>query len=317
MHAVTGEIILEDAAGQRKLAVLVEHFYGAGVNVRQRKGCRAGIIEHGDREDVSGTVIPLHLQQFDQALAAATRYAARNPRDLGPQKLIARLELETRHPDRAIESLSNLASGGDADAETYDLLGRAFALADKSEQALQAFQKAVERAADDAGLRLQLATQFGIGDLDSAVGDLERSLELAPSTATGGQFLVLTELAAGHFDETAEAANKLNKLKPDDPIAQNLDGLVKLARFDLDGAQQTFAATLKTDPDFASARLNLARIAELRGRPEEADAQLEKILAKDPTDLEALSGLVGLRLRDGDHKRAVAALESAQRAMPG
>jgi predicted TPR repeat methyltransferase len=70
------------------------------------------------------------------------------------------------------------------------------------------------------------ATYFDLGDLDSAVVDLERSL--APSTATGGQFLALTELAAGHFDAAAEAASKLNKLKPDDPIAQDLDGLVKL-----------------------------------------------------------------------------------------
>src|SRR6266849_3852016 len=262
-------------------------------------------------------VVKYDLQQFDQALAAVTRYAARNPRDLAAQKLIARLELETRHPDRAIELLSKLG-GGDADAETYDLLGRAFALAGKSEQALQAFQKAVERAPDDAGLRLQLvATHFGAGDLNSAVGDLERSLELAPSSAAGGQFLLLTELAAGRFDAAAQAADKLNKLQPDDPTAHNLGGLVKLARFDLDGARQTFGAIVKTHPDFSSARLNLARIAELQGRLDEADAQLGKVLAKDPTDLEALSRLVGLRLRDGDHNRAIAPLESAQRATVG
>src|SRR5713101_7373745 len=68
-------------------------------------------------------VVKYDLQQFDQALAAVTRYAARNPHDLGAQKLIARLELETRHQDRAIEVLSTLVSGGDADAETYQLLG--------------------------------------------------------------------------------------------------------------------------------------------------------------------------------------------------
>ena len=64
MDAVTGEGVLEDAAGDGELAALVEHLHGSALDVRQRKGRRAGIVEHRDRENVSGAVVLLDHRAY-------------------------------------------------------------------------------------------------------------------------------------------------------------------------------------------------------------------------------------------------------------
>jgi putative PEP-CTERM system TPR-repeat lipoprotein len=262
-------------------------------------------------------IVKYNLREFAQARDAAMRFNARDPKDVAGQKLLARLEAETGQLDHAIEILSNLISVGDADAESYDLLGRAFARAGKADQALQAFEQAVTLAPQSAGLRMRLAgTRLRAGDADTAIEDLERSLELEPSNTAAGETLVITELRSGRFEAAAEAAEKLATVQLDSPAARNLVGLVKLARLDLDGAHRVFADVVKAHPDFIPGRLNLARVDDLQGHPDQAEAELTNILAKKPAEIEALRMVVGL-LRARERPRAIAAIENAQQAASG
>ena len=261
-------------------------------------------------------VVKYDLHQLSQAEDAARRYAARYPEDPAGQKLLGRVELELGRPAAALDALASLERSGAADPEALDLLGRADLQLGKPDKAMAAFEEAVKHAPDNAVLHYWLGvSRLQAGDGKDAIDELTRSLALSPNTPAGA-VLVLSDIAAGRFAAAAKTVASLREAQPDSPIPGNLAGLVKLAQFDLAGAREAFAAVAAKYPDFAPARLNLARVADLQGRSDEARQLYEKILDREPGNAPALTYLVSLLLRAGQNGQAVAAAERAHAAAP-
>jgi putative PEP-CTERM system TPR-repeat lipoprotein len=261
--------------------------------------------------------VQFNLHQLDQAADAARRFTARNPDNLAGHKLLGQIELSLGQPEQTINALAKFASAGKADAGALDLLGRAYTALGKSPEALAAFDKAVKRAPKNAALRAQLgATQLRTGDVAGGVKDLQESLNLAPSVPAA-EMLVMTDLAASQWQEAIAVAEKLQKAEPKSPAAGNLLGLIKLARFDLDGARAQFADLAKQYPDYLPARLNLAQALALQGKVNAAEDVLEQILKQQPANAVALTRLVNILLSNGKIDAAIADAKRAHSAAPG
>lgn len=276
----------------------------------------SGVIARFPRGYYLQALVKYNLHQFAPAEDAARRFVARQPDDLAGKRLLGLIELAQGRPADTIATLSGLASAGNADAGVLDLLGRAYAEMGQPAKALAAFGQAVKLAPKNAALRLQLGeAQMRTGNTAAAVADLEKSLQLAPSTPAG-EALAMTEMGSGNWKGALAAADKLQKAQPDSPVAGNLKGVIKLARFDLDAARAIFTQLSQKYPDFLPARLNLARVAELQGKPEEAERILAAILDKQPANAVALTRYVHLLLRNGQPDRALAAAQRAHQAAP-
>jgi putative PEP-CTERM system TPR-repeat lipoprotein len=261
-------------------------------------------------------LVKYNLRQLAQAEDAARRFVGRQPDDLAGAKLLGLIALAQGHPADTIAALARFANSGKADAGALDLLGRAYMGLGNPTQALAAFQQAVKLAPENAALRLHLGeTRLQTGDVAGAVADFEKSLALAPSTPAG-EALVMTEMGAGNWQGALAAARALQKAQPNNPAAGNLIGLIKLAQFDLKGAYADFSGLVQKYPDFLPAQLNLARVAELQGKPQEAERILGDILDKAPANGAVLTRLVGLFLRHGQPERALAMAERAHEAAP-
>jgi putative PEP-CTERM system TPR-repeat lipoprotein len=261
-------------------------------------------------------LVKYNLHELAQAEDAAQRYAARRSGDLAGKKLLGMIALTEGRPADTIAALANLAASGKADAETLDLLGRAYAAIGNSAQALSAFEQAVKLAPNDAALRLRLGeTLLRTGHPADAIAELEQSLQRAPSLPAG-EALIKIQMGSGRWQDAVATAAKLQKAQPNDPAVDNLIGLIKLAQFDLDGARADFVQITKKYPDFLAARLNLARVAELQGKPREAEQILGEVLKKQPGNGVALTRLVDLLLKSGQTDRALAAAEHAHAAAP-
>ena len=261
-------------------------------------------------------IVQYNLHQLDQAADSARRYVARNPDDLAGHKLLGLIELGLGHPADTIDTLSKFEAAGKADAGTLDLLGRAYAALGAAPKALSAFNEAVHLAPDNASLRMRLgATQLRAGDTADAVKDLQESLDISPNTPAG-EMLVLTDLAAAHWKEAEAAAETLGKAQPNSPIPGNLQGLIKLAQFDLAGAHTQFAELSQKYPKYLPARLNLAQVLSLEGKSGEAEDTLRQILVQEPANGVALTRLVNLLLRDGKPDDALNAAKQAHAAAP-
>ena len=257
------------------------------------------------------------LGQYEQADDVASRYLSRYPADLVGRKVYAKIQLELRRPEKAIETLEPVAKADVPDPGSYDLLGRAYMLAGRPADAEKAFEKAAKLAPDDAGLRQRLgAAHLQSGDPAAAVKDLEASLKLAPNQVQAGEALVLAAIAAGEYDRANAALDAMRKEQGDNATVGNLAGLLKLGQSDLTGARAAFEAALQKSPDSVPIKLNLVRVLSLLGDRAGAEKLLTEVVAKNPTNETALSALLNAQLADQHKADALATAERAHAAAP-
>lgn len=262
-------------------------------------------------------VVKEQLGQIAQAEDAAARYLSRAPNDLAGYKLLARLQFSQRHPDKVIETLSKVVDTGKADAETYDLLGRAYAATNRGTDAVQAFQKAQALAPNDVGLQTRLATvRMGLGEADAAMGDLEHTLQIAPKLPAVGEALFFAALATGDLNKAKDALEKVKAAEGDTPVVANLEGLLKLAELNLPGAHDVFAALVQKSPDFLPAQINLARVMAMQGQTQDAEKLLGDILAKHAAAEPALTMLASNYAQTNRVPQAITLVEKAHAAEP-
>ncbi len=262
-------------------------------------------------------VVKQQLGQLAQAEEAIRRYIARAPGDPAGYKLLARLQFANRRPDLAAETLARLAASGHADAETFDLLGRAYAVIGRGDDSVKAFQKAESLAPNDVGLQTRLAgARMGAGQAELAMDDLERTLALAPTAPQVGEALFFAALATGDLNKAADAIDKVRGAQGDTPMVENLDGLLKLARLDIDGAASKFQAILARNPDFVPAQINLSRVAAMQGKSAEAEHLLSSLLDRNPVSEPALTMLASQYAQSGRIPEAITLVERARDAQP-
>ncbi|MBV9249028.1 MAG: PEP-CTERM system TPR-repeat protein PrsT, partial [Acetobacteraceae bacterium] len=257
------------------------------------------------------------IGQIEQAEDAAQRYLGRAPNDLAAYNVLARIQLTRHRPDQVIETLARVAESGKGDAETYDLLGRAYAATNQGPEAVKAFQKAETLAPTDIGLQTRLASvRMGLGQADAARGELEHTLELAPKLPSVAEALFFASLATGDLNKAADAIAKIRAAQGETPMVQNLEGLLKLAQLDVGGAREVFAAIGEKSPDFVPAQANLARTMAMQGQQADAEKLLAEILAKQPAAEPALSLLAATYAQSQRLPQALALLQRAHQAEP-
>jgi putative PEP-CTERM system TPR-repeat lipoprotein len=257
------------------------------------------------------------LGELEQAHDAATRYIARAPGDLAGYKLLALIETDQKQPERVIQTLSKIADSGKGDAGTYDLLGQAYAAVGRGDDAVKAFQKAESLAPNNVALQTRLAAaRLGQGDVTAAIGDLEHTLKLAPTQPVVGEALFFASLATGDLEKAAGVVKQLRELQGDTPVVENLEGLLLMAKLDLNGARAKYQQIVAKFPTFMPAKANLARVLSMLGQQAEADALLHQVLDKSPTSEPALSLLVSMLVQGGHLDQAIAVTEKAHTAAP-
>jgi putative PEP-CTERM system TPR-repeat lipoprotein len=262
-------------------------------------------------------VVKEQLGQLEQAEDAARKYLGRAPNDLAAYKILARIQFVKHRPDQVVDTLAKVAESGKGDAEAYDLLGRAYAATGRGTEAIQAFQKAETMAPNDVGVQTRLASvRMGMGDVDTAMGDLEHTLELAPKLPAVGEALFFAALATGDTAKAGDALNRIRAAQGPTEIVTNLEGMFKLAQIDFPGAKATFADLVQKYPDFTPARINLARVDIMMGDKPDAEKILTDVLAKQPTAEPALSMMVATYAQSNRLQDAIDLLERAHAADP-
>ena len=262
-------------------------------------------------------VVKEQLGQYEEAEDAARKYLANAPNDLAAYKILARILFVKRRPDLVVETLAKVTESGKADAEAYDLLGRAYAATNRPQDAIVNFQRAEALAPNDVGLQTRLAAvRMGQGDVEAAVGDLEHTLELAPKMPVVGETLFFAAMATGNLDRTAEILAKIKTAQGDTEVVRNLEGLFKMAKLDLPGAEATFREGIAKTPEFIPFQVNLARVLAMTGRQDEAEKALKDILTKQPTTEPALSMLASTYAQSSRMEQALNLLDNAHRSDP-
>lgn len=263
------------------------------------------------------------LNQTAQAEDAARRQVARRPDDVRGVKFLASMELEAQRPDAAAGTLSRYVSRlgpqGQADAEVYDLLGRAHAGARRPREAAEALSRAAALAPQDTGILNRLAAaRLSMGDARGAADAAQKSLAVQPEQPTVRELLATASMLRGDLGGASAQLDRLGEEGRRGEAAGVTEGTLKLTKLDYAGARAAFEAVLRDHSESVGARLGLARVARTGGKPEEAEKLLGEVLRRDPNNADALSQL-GAAARPGSPRAvpARAVLEAAQAAAPG
>ena len=257
------------------------------------------------------------LGQSEQALDAATRYVARVPADPRGGLLLGELEMQAKQYDRAIEVLTTAAGAGSKDPGIYDLRGLAFGSVGRYAEAAADYQKALTFSPDNPLLLARLgATELTLGNAEAARVSLSKSVQLAPGQLPTMLLVAEADLASGRLDEAKAAIAQLQAMKSEPEATANLDGLLKLATFDLPAARSVFEGILRDHPDSVAAQMNLARVDRLEGRVDDSSALLRKVLQRDPAQDRAVDELTASLVQQQKLPEAIAVLQKAHDAAP-
>lgn len=277
----------------------------------------SGAIQRFPRALYFQALAAANLGQNEAAIELANRYVQRVPNDPDGVRLVARAELASQHPDRAVTVLEKAIGSSSKDPQMLDLLGRAYAAMGRGPQAIETFKRAIEAAPNDAAILTHLAsTEMQVGDASGAAATLERSVGIAPEQPNAAEALVAAALSAGDVDKAQTALDRLRAQSGETEPVGILTGMLRLGKLDLDGGRMAFAETLKRYPDSQAAKLNLAKVLILQGRRPEGDTLLRELLAKNPADVTTLNAAVQLLVQQQQFPPAIQLVEAARAAQP-
>ena len=262
-------------------------------------------------------IVSYARNEFTIADDYLTRVFASAPGNPQVIKLLGAARLKLRQPERAVQVLASAVHDDTQDAQLLALLGTAYLQSGDNTRGAQFIERAVELDPDQALLRTQLAVgKIAAGDTSGAISQLESAVALGQDVVQADVLLVLSYLNKKEFDKAIEASEALEQRMADSPIPYNLTGLAFLAQRKFDQAQTRFEQALDKDPEFQVARMNLARLALVVGRPEDATQAYNDALAQDPKHLGALMGMAALARSRDDDKEAERWLLRANQANP-
>jgi putative PEP-CTERM system TPR-repeat lipoprotein len=278
----------------------------------------SGVIDRFPRANFFQAMVKLNLGQFEQALDMAQRYVAHAPADPDGVKLLARIQLAAKRPDRAIEAITAAARSGIADSELFDLLAQAYTASGRPADAVQSLNKATAIAPQTTqGLAYLASAKLGDLGNPSTLQDMRAETQPAPLYNDSAQAAVVTALASGDVEQAALALKEMRAEQGNTEAVGLLNGALLTMRQEYDGARKQFEDLIAGNPAAIRPRIGLAKLQEIMGQPEDAERTLTGVLTKDPANEASLGAVLPMLLSSARTERAVSVLETAAAAAPG
>jgi putative PEP-CTERM system TPR-repeat lipoprotein len=227
------------------------------------------------------------------------------------RKMLAAARLGLQQPQGALDILRPALDG--ADASVLAMLGQASVRAGAYDDGLEYLERSLAADPDNPSVQLELAAGYlASGRVDEAITALEAVPEEEGAELMRRELLLVLALARKQDWEGARTrARELVRRMPDQPMAHNLSGSVELAAGDVAAARAAFERAAELQPDGVTPVLNLARVDDAGGRPDDAYARIVAFLERSPDNLLALLALAELDERRGALPQAIERLRRA------
>ena len=253
-------------------------------------------------------------QHPDTAVKAAAAYAAKHPDDSDAHlvygtALIAdgKQDMARTQYDQAIKlNPKNIAAA--LSLASLDSLQGHYKDAEGRYQALLKIDPNNAIAMNELG-RLAAAQD----DKASAIKWFKQAIAAAPKFPTPYVGLVLVYSESGQFDEATNVARKLAEVDSGNPVALNAVGASELNAGHYKEALQPLQQAVKSAPQVALYRTNLARAQVLNKDTKAAEENLETVVKADPKQVTAVGLLAFLKLQNHDLKGALALAQTLQK----
>lgn len=245
--------------------------------------------------------VELHANQPLAAEAHLRRAISRAPDHLGAQRMLVGALLRAGQAAKAIEALQPLVQhAGAVDPQVLMLAGETYLANGDLKQAANYFASAASSDAQKVAARTRLGQiALATGRTEAGIRELEAASELDAGQYQADLVLIVGHLRANRPDRALEAARKLEKKQPDNPLSHQVLGIVHAARNDGAAARRSFEKALALQPSYLPAALGLARLDLAERKPGAAKARYEAMIAADPKNEQIYLALADLLAATG------------------
>jgi len=195
-----------------------------------------------------------------------------------------------------------------------DHMERGIAYHDEGEldEAVAEYEKAVELDPNNADAHRNLGTAYGEqGRLEESAAAYERAIEIDPQFGEAYGDLTVTYFRLGRIPEALEAGEKAIELSPDYALGHNNLGFVYKEQGKLDKAVAEFEKAIELDPSDPKPHNNLGILYKEQGEFDRAIDAFEKAIELDPSDPKPHNNLGNVYKQQGEFDRAIAEYEKA------
>jgi tetratricopeptide (TPR) repeat protein len=239
--------------------------------------------------------------------------------DASPKELLA-----SGHVDEAILALEQATHSSAPDAESYNLLCRAYYMIDEWDRGIAACERAVKLAPENSLYHLWLARIYGekadhsgflsgAGLVKKVRTEFERAVELDPKSSEARAdladfYLEAPSIVGGGKDKARAQAEALASFNP--AMADYVTGQIADKEKDAETAERAYRAAIQTSHGTAIAWLHLAQFMAHAGRFDEMDEALHSMSSAPLDHPEALMDAASLLLHFGrDYVLAIRLLQ--------
>jgi tetratricopeptide (TPR) repeat protein len=154
------------------------------------------------------------------------------------------------------------------------------------------------------------------GDVNGAIADFTRAIELNPGFAVAYYDRGHAKQADGRFDDAITDDTKAIQLQPDLAVAYADRGIAKGAKGDLDGAIEDSTKAIELKPDIAVAYYNRARAKKAKGDLDGAIVDCTKAIEFMPQDADSYYYRSHIEQTKGDWVGAITDFTKAIKLKP-
>ncbi len=267
------------------------------------------------------------------------------------RRLLVSTYLRMGQPEKALETLKPVLDKIGDSPSMLALAGEVYVQLKDFKKAEQYLTKATAIDPKDPAKRTRLALMHMAGGKSGEAFDELADISAGDSGTVADLAIVSSHLRRNDIDKALKGVDGLEKKRPDDPAVHNLRGEILGAKKDFDGARKAFEKAIALKPAYFPAAKNLALLDLFAKQPQEARRRFEGVLAADPknvpahlaiaeliagtggkadeilgwitkavaanqNDVSARIALVDAHLKAKDVKKALAAAQEANSALP-
>jgi putative PEP-CTERM system TPR-repeat lipoprotein len=247
-------------------------------------------------------LINLQLGSYAAAEEVLRKVMAAVPQDPSTRRALAVLYIRTGRPQQAIDTLTPAIRSAPNNPLLLRTAGEAYIALGDATNAMKSYERANEIDKGNMTSEVRLAqVRFAAGDTARSLNDLAALSERSqPSESQADVALYTEHLRMRQYDQALQVAQRIEKKQPNSGLGANLQGGVYLAKRDLRNARASFERSLKIQPDFFPPAYTLAVMDVREGRPQAARQRYERLLAKDPKNVQVLLALAELQGLTGE-----------------
>lgn len=261
--------------------------------------------------------IHFKLNELTEAQEYLNRLLTIDPANERFRRMLGAVELAAGRLNTGLGDLADVDVETMSDPRILALLGTAYLKHGKIEDGTRSLERALELAPDSIPIRTQLAfSRMRGGKVDEAVAEFAAIRAEAPDFVLAG---VLQAFGYAVKDDKAAAlatANELIEQDPEMPVVYNVRGYLHGLFGDTENATADFETALLKDPKFYPASFNLARLAAQAGDNERAKEILHSILDQAPNLPQAMLYLASILVDEDQPDEALRLWEQARKNNP-